>query len=171
MTDGKIKFRLFNLLFSNKMNIDRIGAIFNLFSVVRKNNSFATLKKVLVQYSTLWWGKPQGPILHRRFFNMENFICLQGAFVAIMDEFQDTLRVNKTRPIIFRACCCPFFYLISLPMVTNVRYSVYPYQNDFIWSTLLSAHCTKRIKTWEYIADAKSKSNYLQHTLPSRASF
>merc|ERR1712004_241113 len=36
-----------------------------------------------------------------------------------MDEFQDTLRVNKTRPIIFRACCCTFFYIISLPMVTN----------------------------------------------------
>ncbi len=45
---------------------------------------------------------------------------VEGVFVSVMDEFSDFLRVTPTRPIIFRGVSLIIFYLISLPMVTNV---------------------------------------------------
>ncbi len=53
---------------------------------------------------------------------------VEGVFVAIMDEFSDFLRVTPARPIIFRGVFMIIFYLISLPMVTNVNniYFIYP---------------------------------------------
>ncbi len=38
-----------------------------------------------------------------------------------MDMFPNILRKNKWRPVIFRGVCITVFYLITLPMVTEVR--------------------------------------------------
>ena len=50
------------------------------------------------------------------------FSIVESVFVAIMDEFPGMLRSTPRRPIIFRGVMLFIYFLISLPMVGQVRH-------------------------------------------------
>ncbi|ELU09520.1 hypothetical protein CAPTEDRAFT_156299 [Capitella teleta] len=47
------------------------------------------------------------------------FSIVECIFTAIMDEFPHVFRSSPIRPIMLRFCGCIFFFIISLPMVTQ----------------------------------------------------
>jgi SNF family Na+-dependent transporter len=69
---------------------------------------------------------PGAPVWSVLFFMMmmmlglsSMFSMVECFFCAFMDEYPQLLRKTYWRTVMFRACGIAFFYLISLPMVTN----------------------------------------------------
>ena len=72
---------------------------------------------------------PVAPLWSMLFFFMmltlgfsSQFSIVECVFVALMDQFPRQLRSTPNRPIIFRGVTILIYFLISLPMVCEVRF-------------------------------------------------
>lgn len=94
---------------------------------------------VFVVYPEALTRMPAPPIWSVLFFLMlltlgfsSEFSWVEAPFVAIMDEFPDIFRVNKTRPIILRAVCISCYFLITLPMITKGGFYLFSLTDYFV---------------------------------------